>query len=343
LYNFLSSRSNTIVFTRINNSSLIDKQAIYDTCKSFTQTRRLLGPLQRNIRNGTLFFPNSIASLQDIHLLLRYAPRKNSEGGIYLQLATSFLLSKNLQRLSKEQQIRTRVGVFLSERYSQNEYNQLESWFKSIYAPYTAITRVIRTPNGNQASWEFMMKQYVKNIAEIHLNTILFQLENDYICEADMLQDTIEFFASHNPCFVFQVDYPDRYRMDINDDDGRVTVVAGRTRIWRSVPGTTASYACRLKTFLAFEDIIMQPKDDWGASHKVRARGGDAIFFSAIPSYGAHTETLLWPNSNDSLTEKETAAFYKNWWLLARRALAEAQNSSFFPAMPIANIESFLK
>jgi hypothetical protein len=315
------------------------KQAVYNECRSFSQRSRLLGPLKRNTSNGMLFFPNPSAAVQDIHLLLRYSPRSDKEGGLYLQLATSYLLSQNLQRLSAQQRMRTRVSVFLGEKYPIDIYERLSAWFKSIYAPYSAVTNIMRTVAGNQASWEFMMNYTTHN--EAQLDAILFQLEDDYICEADMVSDTIEFFASHNPCFVHQTDYPDRYALAVNDDDGRITIVAGRTRMWRSITSTTVSYACRLRTFLAFEDIIMQPKNDWLASHDVRARGGDAVFFCAIPSHGAHTETLLWPKRRKSFDDIAVAAYHKDWWLLARRALSEAQNKATFPAEAVHESDLF--
>ena len=262
---------------------------------------------------------------------MRYSPRQVKEGGLYLQLATSYLLSKNLQQLSLQQRARTRVDVFLSETYSNEMYNRLEQWFKAIYGPYSVATRVICTKAGNQASWEYMMN-FTKHNEQISLDTILFLLEDDYIYEADMLRDTIDFFVSHNPCFVHPTDYPDRYRMNINDDDGHIIIVAGRTRLWRSITSTTVTYVCRMRTFLAFEDIIMQPKNDWGASHDVRSRGGNAVFFSPIPSLGAHTETLRLHHKNERISEGDTAAYYKDWWLFARRALLEAQKMKVFPA-----------
>jgi hypothetical protein len=320
----------------------VEKRQVYDQCKSFSQKSRLLGPLQRNSRNGELFFPDENTALQDVYLLLRYAPRKEDEGALYLQLATSYLLSKNLQRLPIRQQARTRAAVFLSEKYDSTMYKRLKEWFQSIYAPYTNVTHFIRTKPGNQASWEYMMN-YTKHIKEIKPDTILFLLEDDYIYEADMLYDTIEFFASHNPCFVHQTDYPDRYRMNINDDDGHITVVAGKTRLWRSITSTTVSYACRFRTFLALEDIIMHPNSDWGASHNVRARVGNAAFFSAIPSHGAHTETLLLLNEKNAYSKIEYSAYYKDWWLFARHALFEAQKKSNFPAPKMSKQSLFSK
>jgi hypothetical protein len=193
-------------------------------------------------------------SLQDVYLLLRYSPGGDNEDGLHLLLTTSYLLSKNLQRLSIQQRMRTRVTVFLSEGFTNDTSKRLKKWFESIYTPYTKI--------GNQPSWEYMIN-HTKHNKEIQPDTILFFLEDDYIYEATMLSDTIEFFASYNPCFFHQTDYPDRYYMDINDDDGKITIVAGKTRLWRSITSTTVTYACRWRTFLAFEDIIMQPKNDW--------------------------------------------------------------------------------
>ncbi len=307
------------------------KEAVYNECRSFSQKSRLLGPLQRNISNGELFFPDEKMSLQNVYLLMRYSPRRKDEGGLHLQMATSYLLSKNLQRLSIQQRMRTKAAVFLSAGYTNDMYQRLEKWFQSIYAPYTNVTHIIRTKTGNQASWEYMMN-HTKHNKDIHLDTILFLIEDDYIYEVTMLSDTIEFFASHNPCFVHQTDYPDRYFMSINDDDGHITVVAGKTRIWRSITSTTVTYACRLRTFLAFEDIIMHPNNDWHASGAIRRRAGNAVFFCAIPSHGAHTETLLLPNESKSWSNIVTAAYYKDWWLYARLALLEAQKEETFPA-----------
>lgn len=318
------------------------KKAVYNQCRSFSQRSRLLGPLRRNHSNGALFFPHSNTSLQDVYLLLRYSPRREDEGGLYLQLATSYLLSKNLQRLSNQQQARTRAAIFLSENYTDDMYIRLKNWFRSIYAPYTKITHFIRTKAGNQASWEYMMN-YTKFNENVKLDTIIFLIEDDYIYEANMLLDTIEFFASHDPCFVHPTDYPDRYRWNINDDDGHITIVAGRTRLWRSIPSTTVTYTCRFKTFLAFEDIIMHPNSDWKASENVRIRSGNTVFFSPIPSHGAHTETLLLHYDKNSSSKVATAAYYKDWWLFARLALFEAQGKRTFPALNVTKQDLFYR
>jgi hypothetical protein len=278
-----------------------------------------------------LFFPDENVAIQDVYLLLRYAPRGDQKGGLYLQLATSYLLSKNLQRLSSKQKMRTKMVIFLSESFQDDMYKRLVKWFEAIYTPYIQAVHIIRTPGDNQRSWEYMMN-HTKYNEDVQLDTILFLLEEDYIFEETMLVDTIEFFASHNPCFVHPTDYADRYTMNVNSDDGKLTLVAGKTRIWRSITSTTVTYACRLRTFLAFEDMIMQPKNDWHASNNVRQRGGNAVFFCAIPSHGAHTATLLWRKEQKPVVTVAFGPFYKDWWLFARRALLEAQKEETFPA-----------
>ena len=301
------------------------KQTVYDQCKSFYPKNNPSELLQSTNRNNTL---------QDIYLLLRYSARVDDEHGLYIQMATSYLISKNLQRLSIEQQNRARVAVFLSENYTNIMYNRLETWFKSIYDPYTLTTEIIRSVEGDQASWEFMMN-YTKFNKEIHFETILFLLENEYIFEVDMLSDTIEFFTSYDPCFVHQTDYPDRCRLDMNDNNGFL-LAPGRTRLWRSMSSTTITYACRLKTFLAFEDILIDPKNDWKTSSRdIRGRVGNTAVFCAVPSYSSHIETLLLPSDVNITVNGDMSAYYKDWWSMARRALAEAQKKDSFPAPKI--------
>jgi hypothetical protein len=250
-----------------------------------------------------------------------------------LQLATSYLISQNLQQLSIQQQTRTRVAVFLNENYTNVMYNRLEKWFKSIYAPYTAITHIVRTEGTEQASREFMMN-YTKYYIEVQFDTILFLLEDDYIFDIDMLSDTIEFFVSHNPCFVHQADYS-----NINDGDDTITLVPGRTRLWHSISSITSTYVCRWRTFLALEDIIIHSKDIRESSRNIRDRVGNTAFFCAIPLHGARIEKLLLPDGINITTKIDTAAYYKDWWLLARHAIFEAQKKDTFPA-PQVNEQS---
>ncbi|CAF3519819.1 unnamed protein product [Rotaria sp. Silwood1] len=328
---------------RLKSISDLVKQNVYNQCKSFSQKSHSLEALQHNNRNNQFISSNRTTTLENVYLLLRYSPRRNDESGLYLQVATSYLLSQNLQQLSIQQQSRIRVAIFLSENYTHAMYSRLEQWFKSIYEPYTDVTHIIRTKNDYQASRKFMMN-YTKYNDEVQLDTILFLLEDDYIFERDMLSDTIEFFSSHNPCFIQQTDDSDRCRLDMNENDGSITIVNGRTRLWRSISSTTVSYACRLKTFLAFEDILMHDDDDdFELRRKIRDRVGSVAIFCAIPSYGARLEALLLPNEINTTADIDNAAYFKDWWSFARHAVSEAQKQDTFPARKVNEQNLFLK
>jgi hypothetical protein len=121
-----------------------------------------------------------------------------------------------------------------------------------------------------------------------------------------MLTDKIEFFTNHNLCFIYQTDDADRCRINVNDDFGHF-LVSGRTRLWRSISSTTFTYACRLKTFLVFEDPIRHSKNDKEFDQKRYARvDDDEAFYCAILSYSARLETLLLPNEINITIDDDT-------------------------------------
>ncbi|CAF3734274.1 unnamed protein product [Rotaria sp. Silwood1] len=117
--------------------------------------------------------------------------------------------------------------------------------------------------------------------------------------------------------------------MSINDDDKHITVVAGRTRIWRSITSSTVSYASRLRTLVAFAEVLFQPKNDWANSKLIRNLGGHATIFSAIPSHCAHLEAVF--RNDGPLQGISVAPFYKDWWAMGRQALVEAQTYASYP------------
>lgn len=111
--------------------------------------------------------------------------------------------------------------------------------------------------------------------------------------------------------------------MTINDDDQHITVVADRTRIWRSGTSSTVTYIARLRTLLAFAGVLFQPINDWPNSKFIRDRGGNSAIFSAFPSNCAHFEATL--RSKDPINVG-SAPFYKDGWTLASKALSDAQS-----------------
>lgn len=302
------------------------KNDIYQQCKTFSQRIYLSQPpLSNNHQTKTS---------QDVYLLIHYSPRKDDEGGLYLQIATSYLLSQNLQRLSPQQQNHTHLTIFLHKNYANVMYKRLKQWFESIFIPYTSTIDIIPLKNNNQSLWK-LMRNYIKSNKNIHYDTILFFLQDDYIFEKEMLFDTIDFFLSHEPCFIYQTDYSDRCGFDMTDGFGHL-LIPGKTRLWRSISSTTISYACRLKTFLAFEDVLMNTMNNLKLNQKIRAEvDGQDVFFCAIPSYSARIETLLLPDEVNINKNDDMAIYYKDWWSMARHALTEAQKKESFPCPKI--------
>ena len=298
------------------------KKRVYKLCQSFSQRNH---PLQTWPPNHSL-----IDVSEDVYLLLDYSPRRDEQNGLYLQMATSYLLLENLQKLSREQQTRTHVIIVLKEISNDTAYTRLAQWFRSIYTPYIATINIIRIEDNHQLSRDWMIN-YIKSNGNIHSETILFFLEDDYIFDTMMLSETIEFFTTHNPCFIAQIDHADRCRL-VADDGFEHFVVPGRTRLWRSIPFNHLPFVCRLKTFLAFEHLIRNTKNMAQTNHKLRALvGGVEILYCPIPSYSSQIETLLLPNEVNITGIDNMATYYKDWWSMARHALAKAQKLDLFP------------
>lgn len=296
--------------------SIIDpsKKRVYKFCQTFSQ------------RNNALqtWSPNHEVS-EDVYLLLDYTPRKDEHNGVYLQMATSYLLLENLQKLSREQQTRTHVIIVLKEISNDAAYTRLAQWFRSIYTPYIATINIIRLEDNHQSSREAMITS-MKSNGNIPSETILFFLADDYIVDTMMLSETIEFFATHNPCFIAQVDHADHCRL-VADDGLEHMVVPGRTRLWRSIPFSNLPFSCRLKTLLAFEHFLRNTTND-----KLRALvNGVEILYCPIPSYSARIETLILPVEVNISETNNMAAYYKDWWSMARHALAKAQKLDLYP------------
>lgn len=309
-------------FQSINQTQITSdkiKEEVYHQCKTISQ--RAYIPISNTHANKTY---------QNIYLFIQYIPRKDDEGDLYLQLATSYLLLQNLQQLSIEQQNHTYLIIFLHENFRTIMYKRLEQWFKSLFIPYISTIDIIPLKNNSQSLGK-LMRNYIKRKNLIDLNTILFFLQDNYIYEKEMIFDTMEFFLTHEPCFIYQTDYFDRCGFDINDGFGHL-IVPGKTRLWRSISSTTISYACRLKTFLAFEDIFINSKDDFDLNEKLRTQmDNNDIFFCAIPSYSTRIEKLLLPNEVNITNGEDMAAYYKDWWSMAREALTQARKKESFP------------
>ena len=76
-----------------------------------------------------------------------------------------------------------------------------------------------------------------------------------------------------------------------NDDDGKITLVAGKNRHWRTVRSTTCTYAARLHTLLHMLQLnkLPHPLNDFGLSGEIVVDMGGTIL-SPLPGLSAHVE-----------------------------------------------------
>lgn len=102
---------------------------------------------------------------------------------------------------------------------------------------------------------------------------------------------------------------------DFNDDDGRITIIAGKNRHWRTVTSTTVTLAGLLETVLYFyrAKILPHPLDDYSNSVKMHQAGASIV--SPLPGLAAHVEK--YDNYRSFRTEfddsSEYVSLYFNW------------------------------
>ncbi|CAF1106596.1 unnamed protein product [Adineta ricciae] len=254
-----------IIFRKqIQNITNVMKNKIYDQCNSVLQRSVSLGSLKFNSTINEYYFTNyTITFLSDVYIILQFSSKFKNNNEFYIKLVSSYLLSKNLEKLPFKQQLRTNILIFLSEHFNNILYKRLTIWFKSIYEPYTRRTHIILINDHRKDMTRKFILNHTKYNFDIHLDTILFFIEDNFILQSQMLFDTIEFFATHEPCFVYHPNYFDGCQFDgIFDTNKYTTIVFGKTRLWRSILPKTFTYTGRLRTFLAFEDLFIHSNDN---------------------------------------------------------------------------------
>jgi len=128
-------------------------------------------------------------------------------------------------------------------------------------------------------------------------SSIFYFIEDDYLHLPTATAELVEVFISHDPCFAVPYDYADRYMMpeDVNIDDGRVTVIAGRRRHWRTVSSMTVTFATRGDSFLYFKDMLPHPLNDYHNSVEIIRHNGSII--APLPSLASHIENYYYFNA----------------------------------------------
>ncbi|CAF0921795.1 unnamed protein product [Adineta ricciae] len=310
------------------------KNKIYDQCNSVLQRSVSLGSLKFNSTINEYYFTNyTITFLSDVYIILQFSSKFKNNNEFYIKLVSSYLLSKNLEKLPFKQQLRTNILIFLSEHFNNILYKRLTIWFKSIYEPYTRRTHIILINDHRKDMTRKFILNHTKYNFDIHLDTILFFIEDNFILQSQMLFDTIEFFATHEPCFVYHPNYFDGCQFDgIFDTNKYTTIVFGKTRLWRSILPKTFTYTGRLRTFLAFEDLFIHSNDNNRSINElIQTYAEKTTFFCAVPSYSTQLERLLFPDGIQITADDDMSIYFHDWWSLARQALTEAQTKDAFP------------
>ncbi|CAF1024057.1 unnamed protein product [Adineta ricciae] len=310
------------------------KNDIYDQCNSVLRRSVSLGSLEFNSTIGEYYFTNyTITLLSDVYLILQFSSKLENNHEFYRKLVSSYLLSKNLEKLPFKQQLRTNILIFLSEHFSNMMYERLTMWFKSIYEPYTRRMHIIPTNDHREDMTLKFILNHTKYNSDIHLDTILFFIEDNLILQSEMLFDTIEFFVTHEPCFVYHPNYFHGCQFEgILDTNKYTTIVFGKTRLWRSISPKTFTYTGRLRTFLAFEDLFIHSNDkNRSINELIQTYAEKTTFFCAVPSYSTQFERLLFPDGIRITADDDMSIYFHDWSSLARQALTEAQTKDAFP------------
>jgi hypothetical protein len=77
---------------------------------------------------------------------------------------------------------------------------------------------------------------------------------------------------------------------EYNDDDGKITIIAGKNRHWRTVSSTTVTFAARLETVLYFYNLNMlpHPENDYYNALSMYRLGASIV--SPISGMVSHVE-----------------------------------------------------
>mmetsp|Transcript_14523 Transcript_14523/g.24093 ORF Transcript_14523/g.24093 Transcript_14523/m.24093 type:complete len:285 (+) Transcript_14523:408-1262(+) len=205
---------------------------------------------------------------------------------------SSYSLSRTLDMLGSEMRNRTTVSVLISSA-DDVMFTTFRGWTYELFKNRSLFTQIYKCPNGNNPSFQCMMDTVFHHRKEglIENSDIVYFVEDDYIHKPEATKELIDIFSSHDPCFAVPYDYGDRYyRSDFNDDDGKITLIAGKGRHWRTVHATTVTYSARFETMEYFhnKDMLPYPPDDYFRSLSISKAGAPIV--SPLPSLATHLE-----------------------------------------------------
>eukprot|EP00668_Euglena_longa_P016486 GGOE01020745.1.p1 GENE.GGOE01020745.1~~GGOE01020745.1.p1 ORF type:complete len:469 (+),score=120.59 GGOE01020745.1:79-1485(+) len=255
-------------------------------CRELSQRSLRLGMLARPTwANGALVMDDSCA-VEPLHIWYRLSPRSHKSGTnrrlmVPVPIISFLSLTNSLKRLSPAQRAATAIHVLFNGFANSATW---ADWLRSVIGNTSAVVDIDpNCPPGNSRSFLYM----VDRIFEVRdPRAVMFLVEDDYICHPEMLAEVTQLFASHDVCMAVPYDYMDRYIADDNVDDGRIKVIAGAHRHWRTVESSTVTYATRLEVMNAVKDILPAPWDDRKRCYRMRGRGVE--IWGPLPGMATH-------------------------------------------------------
>lgn len=122
---------------------------------------------------------------------------------------------------------------------------------------------------------------------------------------------------------------------DFNDDDGSITILAGKQRHWRTISSTTVTLAARVETMLYFHRLGMlpHPMNDYYNSLSLQQAGASIV--SPIPGMSSHVEK--YDDYRSYRTEhddsSEYVSLYFDWFSFAESIINLIKSGDFGSSM----------
>ena len=156
---------------------------------------------------------------------------------------------RSLRALCSWQKPYTDVLIVLNS-ISFSQGKEISHWIQTHFSGLglRSVTIDTKSPQGNFPSWKYAMNWIYQSLS--NPETVVLQLEDDYILQESMLQEVLEAFTFNNFCFVHPSDYPDRYYQTAFLTEKPDRIRLGLRRHWRSVESTTGfSFSLSLFSF----------------------------------------------------------------------------------------------
>jgi hypothetical protein len=151
---------------------------------------------------------------------------------------------------------------------------------------------IIEMKKGTEALSFLELISFVKN-KNIHPDTIIYFLEDDYIHRENWINILLEGFSIEGVDYVTLYDHRDKYFLK-NYDYYKSKIFCTKSSHWRDIPSTTNTFAMRYATFLKDYDVHkkfstnIDVSDDHKKFCKLTSNGSTII--CPIPGYSTHGE-----------------------------------------------------